>query len=319
MSSADLEVIKDYSGRDYRTVWHGSRASFEDRFERKLIEKMVPSDGGWFIDVGAGFGRLYPLYAAEGRKIVMVDYAMNSLDEAARSLGADNGVYFVAANAYRLPFRSGSFDGGLSIRTFHHMAHPQRFLNEFARVLCSGSHALLEYSNKRNLLRMLRYGRRSFRMDHEEYGDLLFGTHPAYFAELATSAGLAVAHSRGTGFLSRLVTERTRFAVPLLAAAESALDAVFGSCGLAPMNFADIRVGGGGRTPDSGASARGLADMLQCPACGSAVVEGTEGGMRCASCERLYPKVGAVLDFRYVGRLEGNRTSGETGGGGSLR
>ncbi len=302
MSSADLEVIKDYSGRDYRTVWRGPRAAFEDRFERKLIEKMLPSDPGWFVDVGAGYGRLYPLYAAEGRKVVMVDYAMNLLEEAARSLGARSDVSFVAASAYHLPFRSGSFDGGLSVRTFHHMAHPERFLEEFARVLGSGSHALIEYSNKRNLLRMLRYGRRSLRQDHEEYGDLLFGTHPAYFEQLATSAGLELSHSRGTGFLSRLVTERTVPAVPLVAAGESVLDAVFN--GLAPMNFADLRVAAGRRQPDDRESAAGLADMLQCPACGGAV-EDTGDGMRCTSCDELYPKVGAVLDFRHVGRLSG--------------
>ncbi len=297
MSSTDLDVIKDYSGRDYRTVWHGPRAAFEDRFEGKFIAEMLPHDGGWFVDVGAGYGRLYPLYAAEGRKVVMVDYAVNLLEEAARTLGAEHDVEFVAANAYRLPFRSASFDGGLSIRTFHHMVHPQRFLGEFGRVLRSGAHALLEYSNKRNVPRLLRYGRRSLRKDHEDYGDLLFGIHPAYFEELAASAGLTVDETRGTGFLSRVVTERTRPVVPLFAAAESGLDGVLGG-GLAPVNFAHLHVGA--RPQEDPAPAAGLVELLQCPACGAAVRD--EGdGMRCASCQRLYPRVGAVLDLRYLG------------------
>jgi len=313
MSSTDLEVVKDYSGRDYRTVWHGPRAAFEDRFERKLIEEMLPGERGWFVDVGAGYGRLHPLYAAEGRKVVMVDYALSLLEEAARTLGGRGDVFFVAANAYRLPFRSGSFDSGFSMRTFHHMAHPERFLGEFARVLRGGSHALLEYSNKRNLPRMLRHGRSSLRKDHEEYGDLLFGTHPAYFEELAASAGMTVDHSRGTGFLSRIVTERTRPVVPLFAAAEAGADAVFGGRGLAPITFADLRVGGDARSsPDGEPPAADLADMLQCPACGGAL-RATGDGMGCVSCERLYPKVGAVHDFRFVGPLD----SGEAEAGGS--
>jgi SAM-dependent methyltransferase len=300
MSSADLDVIKDYSGRDYRTVWHGPRAAFEDRFEGKLIEEMLPGAGGWFVDVGAGYGRLYPLYAAEGRKLVLVDYAVSLLEEAARTIGAGNGVEFVAANAYRLPFRPGSFDGGISIRTFHHMASPQRFLDEFGRVLRGGSHALLEYSNKRNVPRILRHGRRSLRKDHEDYGDLLFGVHPAYFEELAASAGLTVEETRGTGFLSRIVTERTRSAVPLFAAAESGLDAVLGR-GLAPVEF--VRLRAGARPAADPEPAAGLVDLLRCPACGGAVRDAADG-MRCESCRRQYPRVGAVLDFRYLGSDE---------------
>ena len=50
--SDELEVIKDYTGRDYRTVWHGPRAAFDDRFEGKLIAELLPSEPGWFVDVG---------------------------------------------------------------------------------------------------------------------------------------------------------------------------------------------------------------------------------------------------------------------------
>jgi len=154
-------VIKDYTGRDYRTVWHGPRAAFDDRFEGKLIAELLPSEPGWFVDVGAGYGRLYPLYARPDRRVVLVDYAVNLLEVAAETYSGQDGLYFVAANAYHLPFRAGSFDAGLSNRTFHHMAHPQAFLDELGRVLRSGAHAVLEYSNKRNLLRVVRYGDRA--------------------------------------------------------------------------------------------------------------------------------------------------------------
>src|SRR5205085_6553252 len=145
----------------------------------------------WFVDVGAGYGRLYPLYARPDRRVVLVDYAVNLLEVAAEKLG-DADVAFVAANAYHLPFRAGSFAAGISIRTFHHMAQPHQFLDELGRVLRRGAHAVLEYSNKRNLLRMARYGPSSLRRDHEHWGELLFGTHPDHLRQLASSAGFDV-------------------------------------------------------------------------------------------------------------------------------
>jgi SAM-dependent methyltransferase len=288
------EVIKDYTGRDYRTVWHGPRAAFDDRFEGRLIRELLPSEPGWFVDVGAGYGRLYPVYARPDRRVVLVDYAVNLLEAAAESHAAKDGVYFVAANAYHLPFRPGSFDAGISIRTFHHMASPQDFLAELGRVLRRGAHALLEYSNKRNVLRMARRGRSSLRRDHEEYGDLLFGTHPGYLRELASSAGFGIGRTAGTGFFTRFVTERTQKAAGALGALESVADRLLGGLDLAPVSFAElVKRSGEAREP-----AVGLAEILQCPACGGAVAE-NEGGMTCEACARTYPRVGAVYDFKH--------------------
>jgi SAM-dependent methyltransferase len=298
MSSADLEPIADYSRRDYHTVWQGPKAEFEDRFERKLIEQMVPRSPGWFMDLGAGYGRVYPFYARPGRKVILVDYAVEQLEVAAESLQFDD-VYLVAANAYHLPFRAGVFDAGISIRTFHHMAKPERFLDELGRVLRRRASFLLEYSNKRNLLKLVRYGPKTLRKNHEEYGtgDLLFGIHPKHFAELSSNAGLSVSRTRGTGFMSRVVGERTRALVPALAVGESALDLLCGRTGLAPMNFVELQK----TTGEDGSASPELADLLQCPACGSNVEENADG-MHCTACDHVYPKVGKVLDFRYVGR-----------------
>jgi SAM-dependent methyltransferase len=289
VTSGELEVIKDYTGRDYRTVWHGPRAAFDDRFEGQLIEELLPATPGWFVDVGAGYGRLYPTYARPDRRVVLVDYAVNLLEVAAEELRAKD-VRFVAANAYHLPFRAGAFDAGLSIRTFHHMANPRAFLDELARVLHDGALAVLEYSNKRNLLRMLRYGRRSLRREHEEYGDLLFGTHPEYLRELASAAGFEMRRTRGTGFLTRFVTERTQPAARALGAIEEVADRLLGSRDLAPVSFAEFaRKGGSPAEP-----AETLEDLLRCPACGGVLED-----LTCTGCRRSFPRVGPVLDLRY--------------------
>jgi ubiquinone/menaquinone biosynthesis C-methylase UbiE len=296
------EIIKDYNERDYRTVWaHGARSDFEDRFETALIRRLLSRDPGWLIDLGAGYGRLYPVYAQPGRTVVMVDYAVNLLEIAAKAHGDRGDVHFVAANAYHLPFRPATFAVGLSNRTFHHMAHPELFLGELARVMRPGSHVALEYSNKRNALRVARYGRRSLREDHEHYGELLFGTHPRLFERLARSAGFETGATYGTGFFSRLLFERTRGVYAPLVAAETAADASLGKLDLAPMHFVDLRRANGAEPPVlEGAGA--LVDVLQCPACGGNLQEATDG-LGCTSCGRHFPRLGAVLDLRHVGEL----------------
>jgi SAM-dependent methyltransferase len=296
------EVIKDYNERDYRTVWaHGARSDFEDAFETALLRRLLSPAEGWLIDLGAGYGRLHPLYARPGRTIVMVDYAVNLLEIAAENYGDRDDVHFVAANAYHLPFREAAFSVGLSNRTFHHMAHPDVFLQEFARVMRPGSHAVLEYSNKRNALRLLRYGRRSLRSDHEHYGELLFGTHPRLFAQIAQAAGFELGATYGTGFFSRLLVEQTKPAFGVLAVAERLADASLGKLELAPMHFVDLRRSNGGQPPSPAEPAR-LADILQCPACGSELEE-IEERMSCVACDRTFARTGRVLDLRYVGRL----------------
>jgi ubiquinone/menaquinone biosynthesis C-methylase UbiE len=296
------EVIKDYNGRDYRTVWmHGARADFEDQFETELIRKLLSPDPGWLVDVGAGYGRLYPVYARPGRSVVMVDYAVNLLEIAAATYGDRPDVHFIAANAYHLPFRDESFSVGLSNRTYHHMAHPELFLTEFARVMQPSSRVALEYSNKRNALRLLRYGRRSLREDHEHYGELLFGTHPRLFSQLARSAGFEVTANYGTGFFSRLLDDRTKAAYGALAAAERLADATLGKFELAPMHFVDLRRLGAAPVPPE-PTQTSLTDILQCPACGGELRDGSDG-VECVACGRQFPRSGAVLDLRHVGEL----------------
>jgi SAM-dependent methyltransferase len=303
----DLEHIEDYNQRDYSTVWQGPRAQFEGVLENEIIRQMVPAAAGWFVDLGAGYGRLYPLYAREGRRTVMVDYAMNLLQSAAESYRGDPSISFVAANAYHLPFRPDVFSSGLSVRTFHHMAYPESFLHELARVLRGGADVLLEYSNKRNLLRIARYGRDAFRKDHEQYGSiLLFGTHPDHLAALAASAGLEVTRTEGTGFLTRLNTPRTAAALRPLLAVESAVDALLGKH--APVNFSLLRKSESTQAMSAAETPEGtLLDILACPACTGAI-EDTDDGMRCTSCAAFFPRVGDVLDFRHVGRAPATPT-----------
>lgn len=293
----DLDIIiKDYNERDYRTVWQKPKAVHEDRFESAIERQLLTKEPGWFIDIGGGYGRCYPLYKREGRKVVILDYAMNLLEIAAESFKNDSDVYFVAANAYRMPFKDGVFTGGISIRTFHHMNEPGTFLTECARVMKTGGRLLMEYANKRNLFRIAKRGKQSLTKDHEAYGDMLFGTHPAFFKTTAEEAGFVQEHVDGTGYFPRFINERTRVFMPFFSLLEHIFDTFTGHTAFAPLTFADLRKQGDNAET---AEETTLADILACPACRGTLAE-SKDGLSCTACKSEFKRNGAIYDLRYT-------------------
>lgn len=292
------EVIHDYNGRDYRTVWQHPRSMFEDHFETKLTKKFVTNLPGWFVDIGAGYGRVYPVYRQPNRKVVLVDYAMNLMEMAVESYGEEKDLYFVVANGYHLPFKKNVFNGGISIRTFHHINLPLNFLKETARVMRGGSFFLMEYANKRNLFRIFKKGKRALQKNHEEYEPLLYGTHPDYFKEMTKASGFQIVRTLGTGFFPRFITEKIHFFSRILSLMENLFDFVFGRFCLAPMNFAEIQK----RVIEKGEndiSLSDIKDILVCPACGGSLDFNLSDSVGCNACKRGFPKKGKIFDFRY--------------------
>ncbi|MDA1313745.1 MAG: class I SAM-dependent methyltransferase [Acidobacteria bacterium] len=231
--------LRDYRNEDYRDFWKGDRKALLHDMEAGVVAELAPKEPGWFFDVGAGHGRLLPLYAREDRRIVLVDYAMNLL-QTAKSSNDKGNIHYVVADAYHLPFRPETFSGGLSIRAFHHMEDPGAFLAELARVTRAGAEILVEYSNKRNLLRVLRRGAAAFRREHECYSGMLFGTHPAHFERLCRDAGLRVVMNRGLGSFERL-WKSGRFPTGIVRFAERFAGRLLGPMGLEPLHFSRLR------------------------------------------------------------------------------
>lgn len=306
-ASGSAAPLRDYSQEDYRNFWAGPSKSLLHQAECRILAEMLPVSSGWFFDIGCGYGRLLPTYQRPDRPLVLVDYALNLLELAARNCPHPNS-YFVAANAYALPFRAEVFSAGLCVRAFHHIQAPQAFLKELARTLRPNSACILSYSNKRNLLRLGRHPASAFRRDHEAYAEMLFGTHPACFEALARQAGLGLLRSAGTGFLDQLIPaagffdrllERARVLLPPLALAERLADRTLGRLGLAPLTFALLRKEGGTGPIPSAPQPSGLAEILACPHCRqSELVEQKSKAWLCSACGKLFPARGKIVDFR---------------------
>lgn len=305
----DKSCIADYNEGDFREYWTGRSKELLHNSECRILAELLPPQQGWFVDIGAGFGRLVPRYTAPDRKIVLVDYAMNHLEMAAKEY-ADLDLHYIAADAYNLPFRNEVFSSGVCIRLFHHIVRATPFLEEVSRVFRRRSHIVMTYMNRRSLLRVFRYGLSSLERTHEEMSPQLFGTHPAYFAQAAAVAGLRVKRTQGTGLVHQITHEikfiedfidRNPTAFGAARIAERVSDKSLGGLRLALMQYALLeKENGDDGLPDPPETNSTLLDILMCPSCHSSSLEAVEEGLVCQDCEKMYPKQGEVYDFRCI-------------------
>lgn len=293
-ANTEAERIHDYNGRDYRTVWKHDRSQFEDYFEGGIQKSLLTHNPGWLIDVGGGYGRSVPLYNRGNRKIVLVDYAHNLLEMAAQTYKDDKNIFYVAADAYHLPFKDNTFSAGISIRVWHHMNMPLNFAKEICRVMTKNSRFVMDYANKRNLFRVFAKPFASLKQDHEEYEPLLFGTHPIFFKKIVKEAGFRLEKSLGTGFFPRFITEKTVFLKPILFVLEIIFDNTLGYLTLGPRTIAQIKKKEG-ITNDT--IDRDIKDVLACPVCkGDIRIDGEI--VTCTKCANKYSFKGNIFDFR---------------------
>lgn len=184
--------ICDYEGSDYRTeFWEGQGRNYEDTVERQVLRQILPENGKRLLEIGAGFGRLTEEYKAY-EHVVVLDYSFSQLQFARQQLG-DEGYTYVAADAYKLPFQAGVFDGASMIRVIHHFEHVPEVLAGIRRTLADNATFILEHANKRNMKALLRHaaGRQAWNpntLDPVEFVELNFNFHPQYIADELQSA-----------------------------------------------------------------------------------------------------------------------------------
>jgi SAM-dependent methyltransferase len=186
--------ICDYEGSNYRTdFWEGQGREYEDRVERMAIRKLLPKNGGQrMLEVGAGFGRLTDEYKSY-KQVVLLDYSFSQLQYAQEHFGTSSKFVYVAADAYKLPFRPGIFDAASMIRVIHHMSDVPTVMTQVRRVLAPRGVFLLEHANKQNLKAMARYALRRqawspYDRTPVEFVELNFDFHPQYIDQTLRGA-----------------------------------------------------------------------------------------------------------------------------------
>jgi SAM-dependent methyltransferase len=124
-------------------LWEGDGSDPEEApvAVRRLVQELAADlpAGGDVLDVGNGLAAQDPVIAevARPRSLTAVNITWSQL-EAGRARLRDAGARAVCADACRLPFADGSFDGVISVEAAFHFSSRDRFLSEAYRVLRPG-------------------------------------------------------------------------------------------------------------------------------------------------------------------------------------
>jgi ubiquinone/menaquinone biosynthesis C-methylase UbiE len=304
------EHVVDYRNYDFRAVWTGR--SDVDRFDQALLRlALAHLDPERTLEIGTGFGRLTPQLLGAGGEYAGVDFDRGGLREA-RDATLENGLQnphcvWLAANAYHLPFASGSFSSICMVRVHHHLANPPRALREISRVLVPGGTALITYSDRtwsRALVHDLgiavrrgevRNDRRLLfaREGHLQVRELptpQFMTTPAQFSRDIEAAGLEIVRSYGGA--ETTAARILPFRLGILGGRLWPGAPVFSTRWVVVQK------------PGAKVGLRPWAEILACPACGEAgpLLNGAPSPVdACQNCGFVYCWEDDLLDARYLG------------------
>jgi ubiquinone/menaquinone biosynthesis C-methylase UbiE len=256
--------ICDYEGTDYRQrFWENQGRDYEDRVERMVLRRLLPSRGMRFLEIGAGFGRLTNEYRGFVQ-IVLLDYSVSQLEDAQRHLGKSARYKYVAADAYKMPFKPGVFDGASMIRVLHHMADVPLVMQQVRRVLIPQGTFILEHASKRHVKAIARYllGKQKWSPFDEqplEFVELNFDFHPNYIRQEMSRAGFSVEERVPISFL-RIEGLKRRISADVLAR----IDSVFQRTGFLYSPSIFVKSTALGMTPHNLVGD----DIFACPNCG---------------------------------------------------
>ena len=289
--------ICDYGNSTYREdFWEGQGRDYEDVVERQVLAQLLPERGHRLLEIGAGFGRISLEYSMYDQ-VVLLDYSLEQLIYARKQMGDDRFIY-VAADAYKMPFCGGAFDGATMIRVIHHFEDVSAALAQVSACLTSGGKFILEYANKRHLKSILRYllGRNKWSphtLDPIEFVELNFNFHPDYMLAQVASLGFDVLHEVPVSWLRLGLLKKT-----LPTSVLSGIDSLMQRTGwrVSPSIFLDLQLGGTQDDKPEVDSGNPLA-FLKCPQSATALQR--EGDILVSECGVRWGVVDGVYDFRH--------------------
>ena len=286
--------VCDYEGSDYqKSFWDEGGRAYEDKAEEIALKRLLPKSGKLMLEIGAGAGRNTSRYKGYER-IVLLDYSRTQLQQAQERLGESGDYIYVAADAYKLPFVDGLFEGATMIRTLHHMQDAPAALKQVRRVLQPAGSFILEYANKLNLKAILRYalGKQDwspFTLEQVEFVALNFDFHPKAVRQWLDEIGfdlqrqLTVSHFR-IGIIKKL------FPAGFLAWLDSLAQLTGDWWQLAPSVFTLNHARGESVVAVEGA-------FFQCPQCATPLDDAPEM-LTCTGCGAKYAVRNGIYDFR---------------------
>ena len=291
--------VCDYEGSAYRHEFWGAGREYEDAVERVALRHLLPATGRRLIDIGGGYGRLFPLY--EGyEEVVLFDYALSQLRQGRDLWGAGGQeghprYTYVAGDFYTFPFVAGAFDTVVMVRTLHHAVDGAAVLQGVAQIAAPGGTFVLEFANKRNLKAMWRYALRRqdwspFSPEPVEFVELNFDFHPRWICDQLKQAGFTVQRKRTVSHL-RLEWLKRHIPTGVLLAVDRLLQPTGAVVQFSPSVFVRSHAGS--------QKAPAPADVLfRCTVCGSTQLVDESDALSCTDCGARFAVRDGIYDFK---------------------
>ena len=140
-----------YDTYDYPAYWEGREYEHESELAaiKALLSKIEKI--GTILEVGAGFGRLYPSYSFRAKKVILTDPSSKLLKIAREDID-DPKVKFIQASVKNInpKVRSGTVDLVILVRVMHHLKDPEIVFKVVNKLLTKRGYFILEFANKRH-------------------------------------------------------------------------------------------------------------------------------------------------------------------------
>lgn len=285
-----------YDGVEYRLYWQGLSRKKLDELERAILLELLPRHGQAVVDLGCGYGRLFACYADRFEHLILFD-GSESLLRQARTAHGERALY-VLGDLEHLPFRSAVFDAVVMVRVFHHLNHPEHVVRSIGTILCRDGALIMNYSNKRNALQIMKYlfgmtNHNPFTLDPLTAEANFFHHHPASISRLLADLGFQKVLYRGAGVFDKLAPLFGRLKLP--APSGMRLAPLLGKTALSPWIFCKA----GHPNSIHPEALEKNTDVLACPACTGELIQ-SEEGFSCVRCSRFYPYCDGILDMRVL-------------------
>ncbi len=286
-----------YEGVDYDEYWKSVDKRKLDKLEHAIVNELLPARGSRLIDIGCGYGRLSDCYLDRFETKVMFDGSRSLLQAAQRTTRGK--AFYVLGDINQLPFCSSAFDTVLMIRVFHHLNDSRACLKNAERILCGNGNLVMNYSNKRNIYRMIRFllhptSPNPFALKPLTDEPNFFHHHPTDVLRLLTESGFKISQYRGAGIFDRIARKTSSLAgFSSLVPAGVRFAPLLGKYFAAPWVFFK----GVTQKKDPLRAVSKIEELLICPICNSGLIQ-TKLGFLCATCQREYPMVNGIIDMR---------------------
>lgn len=306
-----MNNIADYDTLDYDYSTYWKKREYENDAEHIVLDKAFKEKKGtWFIDIGGSFGRLTDTYYNQYSNPVIIDYSLKTLQKNREVLLKKYPhIELIAANAYKLPFKENTFDGGLMVRVLHHIDKPLEYLEEIYRVLNGESTYMQEFANKIHIkarikailtLNLSLFNKEPYQQPNKKNNEgarenakvPFLNYHPTWMKEKLNEQGLIVEKKYGCSFL-RMRFLKKIFSPKALLFLEGILQDTLSWSNIPPSIFFQTSK----QTHVKNNSDTKLSSILACPSChGDLTLSSNKA--TCIKCKKTFTKEKNIWDFR---------------------